>query len=905
MLEFFKVQNPSQIKELLKNYNPLQDTWVVSDLKSKQEIQNESLLKYGYYTDDAILRVSDFWRLWIRRLEPTLQVVSSDFIKSLTQNFIDLYGDKLEISESEVSTLNKAVQEFAPLLLHPSSEDVLEEWLSSQETEKKWQRWYQLAKVCINYIVNEKKVIDAKWSAAYLQSLDLNLISWPRKMYVDLGSELTTIEMGLFKHISQKQDVVLITPDPEWKDKFPFLLNTYKENFGYGQVREPSDKAKSYNLRPEQLVRVSTQLAEVKWAVSEVRSYLDSGVALNEIALISSDIEKYWPVLQFYLDEEGVAYKKDTVAQFNSLGDVQNLLAQLKSLSQDVSWDSLEKSFFSKEAQVQFKYEKFKALFYQIYDQDDLARDTLVKNLFFQKIDLSGAISRDEFLAFVVKTWLKMPESNKKSEIFESLFKDLLAQSLNEKMKLKLWINFLKSRLSHKEITIKRGLSEGLYVLPLMSAQMIDVSHRIYLGLNDEFFHRRQNTLMSISDAQQLRSQFDLAVENAEESYLDFNLRWQVLACNENTRLLSSHLSFSAEPLNSSLFFIENSPQSEVLSPHKTRADELQHQWAYSDEDLKQLDSDISLVRLQQDLKGYSQKIKSEVFRSLSVSDLENYAQCGFKLLAAKGFRLQDLPQIAIDLDPRQKGSLSHALFEFCIKLIAKNEFDLQKVSDFLDQKRQDLQIYVAQDMHWNLQKNKFLILAQKFNSFEAERVKKFDVSAEKALELYFDLETQAFTLQKVQDSFLFKIRIDRIDVRKDKKYAVIYDYKSSAYQVSNHDKWLSDLQLQMLLYMLAAESSGEVESPVKAALYYQHKSFDIKKGLIDEEIALSDFGFSKRNKSLISEDEAVELKKQFIELVNVILKKLSEDIFATEPIKYEICDECDWRKLCRAPHLM
>ena len=130
-------------------------------------------------------------------------MVSSDFIKSLVQHFIDLYGAKLEIIDSEVSSLNKAIQEFAPILLHPGSDDVLQEWLEAQGTEKKWLRWYQLSKVCLNYIVYEKKAIDAKWSAAYLQTLNLNLISWERKLFIDLGSELSTVEMGLFKHISR------------------------------------------------------------------------------------------------------------------------------------------------------------------------------------------------------------------------------------------------------------------------------------------------------------------------------------------------------------------------------------------------------------------------------------------------------------------------------------------------------------------------------------------------------------------------------------------------------------------------------------------------------------------------------------------------------------------------------
>ena len=526
MLEFLKVKNPDQIKSLLKNYDPLKDTWIVSDLKSKQEVQTAAIQKHSFYTDDAILRVSDFWRLWIRRIEPSLQVVSSDFIKSLVQNFVDTHGAKLEIIESEVSTLNKAVQEFAPILLHPGSDDILQEWLESQQTEKKWRRWYQLSKICISHIVYDAKVIDSKWSAAYLQTLDLNLLSWDRRIFVELGSELSSIEMGLFRHLSKVQDVLIITPEPEWKEKFPYLLNTYKDNFGYGNLKDLTEEVKPEIPRKEQFVRLSTQLAEIKYIVATVRQWADSGTSLDNIALISTDIERYWTALQFYLDEEGLSYKKDTVTQLGSLGPVQTLLAELKNISQDVSWDSLEKSLFSTDSNVDsstqqkpsFKFEKFKALFYQLYDDDDLNRDQRIKELFYKKIDFSNDIDRDEFLSYLVKTWMKLNTHESRNELFEIIFKDFLAQSLSMTMKFSRWVQFLKNRLSHKEIITQKGQEAGLYILPLMSAQMIKATHRIYIGLNDEYYHKKQMALMSLNDSIALKTQFDLAVDYSEES---------------------------------------------------------------------------------------------------------------------------------------------------------------------------------------------------------------------------------------------------------------------------------------------------------------------------------------------------------------------------------------------------
>ncbi len=911
MLEFLKVKNPDQIKALLTTYDPLIDTWIVSDLKSKQEIQNDALKKNNYYTDDAILRVSDFWRLWIRRIEPTLQVVSSDFIKSLVQHFVDCHSAKLDLIDSEVTSLNKAVQEFAPILLLPGSDDILEEWLETQKSEKKWQRWYQLAKVCLNYIVFEKKVIDAKWSAAYLQTLDLSLLSWDRKIFVDLGSEMSTVEMGLFKHLSRSQDVCIITPDPEWKENFPYLLNTYEENFGSGEQKNYSGAAVQVTLKKEQFVRLSTQLGEIKFVVSRIREWVDSGVSVDRIAIISADIEKYWPVLQFYLEEEGLPYKKELIAQLNSLGDVQNLSAALKNFSQEVAWDSLEKSFFSKEIHSAggspHKFEKFKALFYQLYDEDDLGRDQKIKNLFYKKVDFNAEMDRDEFLAFLAKTWLTLPQSNNKNELFELIFKDFLAQSLNIKMKFSRWIQFLKNRMSHKEVTIKKSSANGVYVLPLMSAQMIDVTHRLYIGLNDEYFHKRQNSMMSLKDSEVLKKQFDLAVDYSEESYLDFNLRWQSLAQSEQCYFTSAHLSFLSEPLNSSLFFIENSPQSETFVPKPTRVDELQSHFAGFSEaqETSVAGLPISAERLRQDVNSYENRIISDVFKSLSVSDVENYAQCSFKLLASKGFRLRDFPQVALDLDPRQKGSLVHALFEYCLNLMSGNEYETTKVSEFLELKRAEFSIYEQQEGYWKIQKAKFMQLAVKFHDFEKSRVLIFDTNTEKAFEIFYDLDKKSFSRTKSDNGFSFNVRIDRYDSHKKNRYHIIYDYKSSAFQVSNHSSWISDQQFQMMLYMIALELSFGEENLVKGALYYQYKTFDLKRGIIQEDVGTRDFSLTKRNKSLIDADQYAELKERFNFLISDVLLRLKENEFRTIPADLEICKNCDWRKLCRASHLL
>lgn len=907
MLEFRTVRNPIQVKQVLNAYDPLKDTWIVSDLKSKQEIQNASVERYGFFTDDSIMRASDFWKMWIRRLEPTLHVVSEDFIRSLVDNFVEEHGEALELLESEVSTLSRALQEFAPLLLHPSSSEVIEEWVQEEflkeKKEKKWHRWYQISKVLINKLVYEKNVIDSKWSAAYLQTLDLQRLQWSRRIFVDLGSEMTSVEMGLFKILSQSQDVIFLTPDPAWKNKFPYLLNIYKENLGSGKVLAADSIEEAKPLKQNQFIRLSTQAAEIKFAVAQCRKWADKGIPLENIAIVAADIEKYWPVLQQHLDEEGLTYRKDVVARLNSLGDVQNLLAVLKNYSSEVSWDSLEKSVFSKDPATEFQFEKFKGLFYQLYDQDDLGRDKKIKDLFYRKEDFSVAIDRDAFLGFLVKVWLKLPGSNSKADLFEVVFKDILGQSFNSKFKLKLWVAFLKNRLSRKEIILKRNQA-GLNTLSLMSAHMTTAEYRIYLGCNDENYLKRTTSLISLTEANALKNIFDLAVESSEESYLDFNLRWQSEAATKETFYTSAHLSFASDPLNASLFFIENSPQSEIVAPEATRLDEIQKVYL-AEENLAQLEPSLSVSRLREDKNGYAASLKPEVFRSLSASDLESYGQCSFKLLANKGFGLRTASQVALDLDNRDKGSFVHSLFEFLIHEVSLGDFSENKVNEFLEKERTTRGLYVNLDTVWPVQRAKFLTLARKFYDFEKQRVKIFSSEAEKKMQFYFDLKKERFVTTQPEQGFAFNLRIDRIDTHRQKNYCIVYDYKSSERAEHKATKWIDDYQFQMLLYLTALKLTLPENLVIKGSLFYYYKNFKINTGLVDQEIGLNDFLFNKRNSSLFDEGAVAALDVEFIQLVSELLKRLDKGEFKTVPYDFTICEDCDWRKLCRATHLM
>jgi ATP-dependent helicase/nuclease subunit B len=906
MINFIKINSPYGVAKIIQDWDPLKDTWLVSDLKSKQEFQSFSTKRHGYFTDDSIMRVSDFWRLWLRRLDPTLKIVSSDFIKILVQNFVDIHASKLQLMESETSTLFRAVNEFAPILFHPKSRDVLEEWISVEHQKngrhKKWEKWYKISRVCLAHILEKDGVIDGKWSAAYLQSQHLERILWPKRLFVEAGTELTGIELGIFKAISNQTEVFIITPQPDWKEKFSNLLSVYSDNLGFGKVTEIISSKKMNEVPAGNFIRLSTQLAEVKFAVSKVREWLDIGIAPKNISIVAADIEKYWPILKIYLDEEGVSCLKDKVAPLNSLGDVQIFLAAIKNYSSEVAWDSLERYFFGKENRTPHQFEKFKALFYQLYDAEDLLRDKNVMDLYYSKIDLSSDMFRDEFIVFLIKIWMTIPDSKNKSEIFESVFKDFLNQTLNVKLKTSRWVNFLKNRLSTKEVKLSSKSSNGIHIDSLMSIQLSEITHKIYLGLNDEFFAKKSKTLMSFADSKSLKSDFDLSVDCSEESNADFQMRWQFEMADENSFFTSAHLSFEADPLNASLFFIECRPTSEIEVPSMTRLDELMKQY----EDLERVpaSSSYSKVRIDEDLIGMNEKLQLSQPVVLSVNDLENYSKCSFKLLAGKIFKLRDYSQVGIDLDPREKGTLAHGLFEFLIrdrKLLKLQDNDIE---NFLDLKRTESKLYPGQDDFWSVQKTRLKATAKKFIDFEKNRISLFDANVEVSKELYFDLNAKEFSLTAPKRGFKFNLRIDRYDIHKDKNFAIIYDYKSSDFGLKSTPKWISEKQFQMLLYIKALKLTLPPNIITAGALYYLYRKLNFSKGIVIDEYGYNYLNFSKLNKSAMTTNEIEEIESEFLETTFQLLTQLESGVFANKPFNLNECSECDWRKMCRATHL-
>lgn len=905
MLRFINVSTPNEVKSYVDQFNSKDSTWIVSDLKSKLDIQSKCMAKDGFFLDDSILRISDFWRLWLRRLAPDLHVVSHDFIKVLVQNFMltdqikSLQGD-LELELHQSSTVYKYLNELAPIVLSPQSDQIIQEWIKAKD--KAWYKWYLIARLCMNYLIEEKKVIDSQWIPSLLQNLESRLIQWNKQIYLDLGSEMTSVEMGIFQELAKTIDVTIFVPNPVWKNKYKFLLNTYNTHQGFATTAiSPATIPAVTGLKKYK--RFSTEALEIKYIVSQMRLWIESGVEPKNIGLVSPRVEDYWPILKIHLDAEGIPYNKKSVTSLIGLGCFQTLLSKINSFSSGVTWESLEQSYYGQndfnEADSLVEYEKFKAQFVELTEVEDLLRNEDIKKIFYNKINLKDKLSRLQFLALVFKIWSETIFDTNEADTkilsyLEMSFKDFLSSTTELDLTIENWMRVFSAVLSKKEITLQKANAQGIDIGSSQSNHLFNVQNMIWFGLDDSGFRKTSNTMIPLSDIEELKFNFDFPLSYPEESHTEFNIQWLSQYQFNEQIFTCSLFSSKAEPLNTSALILENNTKPDVdfdVHIEGTRIDVMQLQQAALDHDKLQ-------PKIKDEIVDHAILVSAYKPTQLSMTDFTNYDHCGFKLLAAKGFKLKDYPVVSLDLDPRQRGSITHALFEYLVTDKKYQSYSPEQTEDFLEQKRIEYKLYIHLDDFWQAQKKKLLDTAQKFCDFESQRLGHSAV--QHYIEAEFKLPLKHITING---------RIDRMDAYQDHS-TIIYDYKRSENDSTNYGvNWMDKKEFQMLFYILAIDYSFAEKLHLidKGAYYFFYKNLSVYKGLItasttqNAEIANS---LKVTKTATIPDAEYDDLKLEFKKYINQVEEKIYAGVFSAVPYKTDICADCDWNTLCRAAHL-
>ncbi|NUN04275.1 MAG: PD-(D/E)XK nuclease family protein [Bdellovibrio sp.] len=906
MLKIITIASRSQIPEIFSRYNPREQSWLVSDLRTKFELQQRILERDGQYVDESVLRASDLWKILLKRLDPELRLVSDPFAKSLLRTIMDEHAEVLGVNSSAEDTVFAYIDQMAPVLFHPEGTTRLNEWfVEHPESMNRWKDWYLRARFCAVKLLQEHRVITADWITAYLQNfIDLERV-WTSPLVVDLGGEVSRVEAEILRILSRTVDVTVLAPSPAWKEEFRFLLKPYEDLEAQSQSTEVL-KVIPGKEKSIEVLRFSGMLAEIKNSVGQVREWLEQGLSADSIALIAPDIESYWPVLQAYLQEEGIPVQKDVTHKAQSLPSVTRWLALLRAKSGRLSSSDLEISFFDKEESQNLRYEEFRSLFKSLYVSEDLARNEIVYKVFHEQMDLTALLSRDEFVAKALLHW-----NASETDIVQVVLRELLQNaSRATKLVWKEWLSYLESIVAAKEFTLEKGQPQGVMVTKLMSAHSEKAQYRIFLGLTDEALRGKNKTQLSGQDYFELAKDIGFYLDNPDQSDLEFELRMLAEADSRKDIYCFGATDLSGALQSPATFWMSLKGEHEALTlPKETRWDELQHSDQLGSRVLISGRKEAVAKRIAQDLgKEDFDKIAVQELPRISASSVESFLECPFIFAAQRYFKLKDLPDVDLDVDHRTRGQLAHALFEKLTVEPVRFDWTPEQLSDVLETARQEKKLLFADERLWQPLKKKHIQLGLRFLDFEKRWREEFKktrtLGRETRFEFYIDTQTQIISKDAHDGAFRISGQIDRID-GDDANHFVIIDYKSSAGNISAHGSWLKNRELQLLFYMWVLEKGllENINGEVIGLFYYVFRNFE-RKGFRVEDLAGSLYPAAKRK----DKNATFEAKERYLGEFTTILMGTLDRIKAGEcqahPADFKTCTTCEWRRQCRAPHL-
>ena len=128
MLKVVAFSHSDQKLEFLELFDETTQTWLVSDLRSKFELQSHFLDLAEAYEDLSIYRASELWRLLLRRLRPELRVAPREFLMAWLTDFLKKIsattGETL-LQPQSAKTFVALMDLFAPVFLNPNGSEHL------------------------------------------------------------------------------------------------------------------------------------------------------------------------------------------------------------------------------------------------------------------------------------------------------------------------------------------------------------------------------------------------------------------------------------------------------------------------------------------------------------------------------------------------------------------------------------------------------------------------------------------------------------------------------------------------------------------------------------------------------------------------------------------------------------
>lgn len=627
------------------------------------------------------------------------------------------------------------------------------------------------------------------------------------------------------------------------------------------------------------LRRYSTSLAEVQDAVAQIRTWLDAGTDMNEIAVLAPDIEAYWPSLARYLDVEGIPCRKERLVVAASYPSVQVAINRLKAETGQWTRAIVETLTFTNE--IQMTYGDFEKRFQNFYGPHQIKSIPWLPSLFSNQ-----HISSLEFCDHVVSS----NGTNLHVAIEVVLQKMVEDSGSGLKLSFAAWVRYFELMAARTEILDRPGASQGIQALSLTSIGWLAAKHIWVMGLTEENLKTFEASGLTMAETLSLGAQLGFALPAPDRNQKEVEARWLLDRRGLDIYLSTAATDFMGSAQAASLLWLKAS-----IDQH------ISH-------DLLQVPGETRMREIQQTYENQPvswQKYAPVGTLQLSASQIERYLKCPFMFAAERVFRLKAEPPLDLDMDAMTKGLIQHALFEILSTEPMRFDWTIDELATVVESLKDRAQM--GEQAFWPVFKQKYIQMGRQFVEFERQWREQFPQNQILARELSFEgvwnLDEHRF--MPSGPGVVMKGRIDRVDGDAN-GHLIVIDYKSSGARYHHWQKWLEHGELQMALYACALEDgiTALKTSKVVGAFYYVLKDTNRATGfrlrgpydhLIDAQ---------NKSRNWLTDDEKMMMLGELRKLVSQIIIEIQSGEFQPKPRDVKDCDPCRWRTMCRAPHL-
>lgn len=899
MLQCHLIQAPQEQWSLLKKWLYPEAQWIVNDLETKFSLQKEiakilsvepeSSTKPILMMGEPVLRASELWQKLLHKMDPEWQVLSSHWAQYLMEKWLReiLNEHSLKISPQDFRRAYQTMGQILPLLTHDFGEEALVEWfVENPQAFKRWGEWYQLsAKLWQKF--QEQKKIPQEWVKGVLVNLDLQVSTYKHLVF-HLGFDVDDVEIELIQSLSRIIPVDVIIPHHEK------ALESYQALLAQSQVIEHTG---SYQEQMQVYKKMPTMLSEVKDAVAQVRLWLDQGIVPEEIAIISPEIELYWPTLSEALLVEGVPVDKDITAPLSQFEELPLWLSRLRLALNDARSVDGESVLFNDQVEPFMDYGVFQSQFQNLLDVSDYEKDPNIKQVLPEPLSPNEEYRFSDFIRWSFQTVDRSSWS-----ALENLFSQFDEIHWSEdSLTLQKWLDFFEVFLARQEKVIEPRQSKGIHVLSVSGGLGRRLKKVILIGLHETALKESVSTTLNWGDVQSIKTLFGFSLPHADRMRMVDRLQWLTLAETEEILFICSEAHFSGQYQAPSLFWLKGAlsknQHRNVSSPRSNRWDEIAHFSSFGELD--------HLIESQQKILNHIRFDRGELkrppvpftYKRLSASAIEEFTKCPFRFFASRILKLNQDPTLDLDMDPRSRGSLMHGALERLVKDKKWLATDDELVA-LLEEAKHQNQVPVYNDLIWDfiklehIKKLRFFIKNEMI--WNAEHTNLMESHTE--VELKGFIRVNDSVEYSKQEGIPFLGYIDRIDVGVHGEITII-DYKSSSSNLKQPDSWIQNSLLQLLFYTWLIEEGAwrDGHHKVVSAAYFP---FDFMKREYGFFLKDADPLFSKNGK--MTEEKKEKLLHDFKNVLMQLIQQLNAGEVQTHPQKESLCEDCNWSRLCR-----